>query len=267
MQVWASRNKMNFQLFNPKGFIAEQQSELLIMVPLLLLVGAVPALVLLYTFAWKYRAANKKTKHAPNWNHPGLEKFLWVFLSSIILVLAVTAIKSSHALDPRKPIESNVSPLTIQAVALEWKWLFIYPDQEIATVNYLRIPEDTPINFEITADAPMNSLWIPQLGGQMYAMNGMRTKLHLIADETGTYRGQSSNISGEGFSGMRFNVEATSKSDFNAWVATTKFYGDNLNYEEVAKKSENEPAATYGFVPAGLFDQIVTKFISEGHQH
>lgn len=257
---------LNVAIFNPKGWVAAEQKELIIVSVLLMLIAVVPVFVLLFSYAWKYRASNKKTKYTPNWDHDTkLQIFWWGFLSSIIFVLAIIAWKSSHALDPRKPLESNVQPITIQVVALQWKWLFIYPEQKIATVNLVQFPEDTPINFEITADAPMNSFWIPQLGGQMYAMNGMKTKLHLIADEIGDYRGSSNNISGEGFAGMTFVARASSKKDFDAWVEAIRFYGNNLDfigYEQLAKPSKNNPQVLYTLAESDLFNRIIMKFMS-----
>lgn len=253
---------MNFELFNPKGLIASEQKELMITVVAFMLIAVVPVLFMTFFFAWKYRSGGK-SKYTPNIDGSKPIQFAWLgLLCVIICAIGTIAWKSSHALDPRKELISDKPALTIQVVALEWKWLFLYPEQNIATVNLVQFPEDTPINFEITADAPMNSFLIPQLGGQMYAMNGMKTKLHLMANEIGDYRGFSSNISGEGFSGMRFIARASSESDFNTWVETTKFYGDDLNYEELAKPSKNHSPTTYALTNPELFDSIVMKFMS-----
>ena len=164
-----------------------------------------------------------KAKHAPDWEHNYIAEYCWWGVPIVIIViLAVTTWKSSHDLNPFKPIESEKKPLAIQVVALHWKWLFIYPEQGIATVNFVQFPEKTPINFEITSDAPMNSFWIPQLGGQIYAMPAMRSKLHLIANEIGSFRGVSANISGKGFAGMTFTAKSSSEEDFDAWVQSGK---------------------------------------------
>jgi cytochrome o ubiquinol oxidase subunit 2 len=174
---------------------------------------------------------------------------------------------SSHNLDPYKPLASNVKPLTIQVVALQWKWLFIYPEQGIATVNFAQIPEDVPINFEITSDAPMNSFWIPQLGGQIYAMPGMSTKLHLMAEEPGDYRGSSANISGEGYWAMRFTTRASSQEKFDDWVAevkTSKQWLDAAEYKQLAKPSEDEPQIFYSAFDDDLYDTVVMKYMSPG---
>jgi cytochrome o ubiquinol oxidase subunit II len=255
-----------FMVFNPKGFVASEQKELIITAVVLMLIAVIPAIALTFFFAFKYRDG-KKNKYTPNVDHNTPAQLAWVgLLITIIAVIAVMAWKGSHRLDPRKPIASDKNPITIQVVALQWRWLFIYPEQEIATINYIRIPEDTPINFEITADAPMNSFWIPQLGGQMYAMNGMKTTLHLIADEPGTYRGQSSNISGEGFSGMKFLVQAESEKEFNAWIETSRFYANNMDYEALAKPSTDNAIAYY--IPqSGLFDSVLAKYMIHDHEH
>jgi cytochrome o ubiquinol oxidase subunit 2 len=157
-------------------------------------------------------------------------------------------------------LESNTKPLKIQVVALQWKWLFIYPEQGIATVNFVQFPEQTPINFEITADAPMNSFWIPQLGGQIYAMPGMVAKLHLIADKEGSYRGSSANLSGKGFAGMKFIAKSSSEADFEAWVDSVRQSGP-IDYTKVAEPSEYAPAAFYSLSDDNLFNQIVMKYM------
>jgi cytochrome o ubiquinol oxidase subunit 2 len=155
-------------------------------------------------------------------------------------------------------------PLTIQVVALQWKWLFIYPEQNIASVNFFQIPTHTPINFEITADAPMNSFWLPQIAGQIYAMPGMRTKLHLVADEEGQYRGSSANLSGRGFAGMTFIAQASTEADFDKWVESVAQSTKSLDvkeYEQLAEPSENNPVVTFQVEGKGLFDQIIMKYM------
>ena len=195
-------------VLDPKGFIAFEERDLLYITALLMLTVVVPVLVLAVVICWKYRAGNKKAKYEPEWDKSwALELVWWGFPCIIVALLSVLTVKSCLDLDPFKPLESDVKPLKIQVVALQWKWLFIYPEQKIATINFVQFPEKTPINFELTADAPMNSFWIPQLGGQIYAMPGMSTKLHLIANEAGSYRGSSSNISGNGFAGMIFTAK------------------------------------------------------------
>src|SRR5688572_21939694 len=171
----------NVAVLEPAGSIAERQRGLIIFASLLSLIVVVPVFALTFYIAWKYRASNKKAKYTPDWDHhTGIEALWWAIPLALITILSVITYKTSHELDPFRPIASDKKPLTVQVVALQWKWLFIYPEQNIASVNFVQFPEDRPVNFQITSDAPMNSFWIPQLGGQMYAMSGMNTKLHLI---------------------------------------------------------------------------------------
>jgi cytochrome o ubiquinol oxidase subunit 2 len=253
-------------ILDPKGAIGLDERNLIIIATLLMLVVVVPVFVLLFTFARKYRAGNTKAKYSPDLDHNPLAGFaFWAILAGIISVLAVINWKSTHALDPYKPIVSDAKPITIQVVALRWKWLFIYPEQNIATVNYIQFPEKTPLNFELTADAPMNSFWIPQLGGQMYAMPGMSTQLHLIANETGEFRGSGAEMSGPGFAGMKFIAKATSQADFDQWVQSVKRSSTTLSldtYEKLAEPSENDPVVFYASIDESLYTKIMMKFMA-----
>ncbi len=252
-------------IYAPKGMIALQEWSLIITTTLLMLIVVVPVFVLTFFFAWKYRATNKHAKYTPDWaNNETLEAIWWAIPSVIILVLAVITWKSTHELDPYKPLRSNVKPITIQVVALDWKWLFIYPELHIATVNLVEFPFDTPINFEITADAPMNSFWIPALGGQVYAMPGMKTQLHLIASDVGTYTGTSANFSGSGFSDMKFDAKSVSPREFLEWAYAVKSASSSLTYDEYTRlslPSKNHPVSLYSSVAPGLYDKIVMKFM------
>lgn len=256
---------LDIAVLNPQGIIAEQQRDLMVTATLLILIVVVPVFILTFGIVWKYREGNKKAKYTPDWDgHNGLEITWWAIPTIIISVLAVMIWKSSHDLDPFKALSSSKKPVTVQVVALQWKWLFIYPEQNIATINDLHIPEDTPINFEITADAPMNSFWIPKLGGQIYAMAGMTTKLHLMANEPGTYIGSSANLSGEGFSKMRFTATATSKADFDKWVADVKNDPRKLSMEEytkIAKPTQDITSALYSSAENDLHSKIVMKYM------
>ena len=227
-------------------------------------------ILLISTQKFRYRASQKKSKHTPDWEHNSIAECCWWGVPLVIVViLAVITWRSSHELNPYKPIDGDQKPLTIQVVALDWKWLFIYPEQGIATVNFVQFPEKTPISFEITADAPMNSFWIPQLGGQIYAMPAMRTRLHLIADEMGSYRGSSSNISGKGFAGMVFTAKSSSQEEFDEWVESVKQSSDHLTLEEynqLAEPSEYNPVASYVLMQEDLFDQIIMKYIAPQQQ-
>lgn len=257
----------NFQILNAKGTVGLQQRNLLIFAALLSLVVVIPVFAMTFFIAYKYRAGNVKADYKPDWDHnKKIEAIWWGVPIALILVLGVVTWNSSHALDPRKALNSNKKPVKVQVVALQWKWLFIYPEYNVASVNYLQFPEDTPVDFEITADAPMNSFWIPQLGGQIYAMSGMKTQLHLMANEVGDYNGSSANISGEGFARMKFIARASNQADFDSWIQSLKYSSDTLNqdaYAALAKPSKDNPPA--GFVSeSNLFDTIVMKYMEPG---
>ncbi|MFA6916106.1 MAG: ubiquinol oxidase subunit II [Parachlamydiales bacterium] len=257
-------------MLNPKGIIALKEKKLMLIATALMLIVVIPVFILTVYVAWKYRAGNTKAEYDPNWNHSILaETVWWGFPFIIIAILSVYAYESSHELDPYRPLQSETKPLRIQVVALQWKWLFIYPEQNVATVNFIQFPEKTPINFEISADAPMNSFWIPQLGGQVYAMPGMTTKLHLIADEQGLFSGYSANISGVGFAGMTFKAQASSEEDFNKWVADVKKSTEKLNvdsYKNLAEPSKNNPVASFVLDKPDLFEWIVMLPMHSGDQ-
>jgi len=252
-------------ILNPKGLIASKERRLIITATLLMLIVVLPVYALTFIIAWKYRASNPKATYKPDWDgHRGLETLWWAIPALIIMVLGIISWKSSHDLDPFKQLSSNVKPMTIEVIALQWKWLFIYPQQNIATVNYVQFPQATPVDFAITSDAPMNSFWIPQLGGQVYAMPGMTTHLHLIANEIGSYRGSSANISGEGFAGMKFTAKSTSRTDFNQWVHSVQGSSQVLSfsrYAQLAKPSQNNRPLYYSAPAKGLFGQTVSKYM------
>lgn len=254
----------NFAVLNPKGVIGVQQRELLIFATLLSLVVVVPVFALTFYIVWKYRATNKNAKYAPDWDHNNkIEAVWWGVPIVLILILGAVTWKSSHALDPKKEIVSNKPAVTVQVVALQWKWLFIYPEYGVASLNYVQFPEDTPVRFEITADAPMNSFWIPQLGGQIYAMSGMKTKLNLMANEVGDYNGSSANLSGEGFAGMKFIARASPQSEFDDWIDLLKQSNNNLDmatYATLAQPSKNNPPMSYTS-QSGLFDAVMLKYM------
>ncbi|GAB4189956.1 MAG: ubiquinol oxidase subunit II [Simkaniaceae bacterium] len=255
-------------VLNPSGMIAVKEKDLIVTASLLMLIVCVPVFIFALVFSIRYKEGTGKGKHTPDWEHNYIAEYFWWGVPFIIIViLAVLTWKSSHQLNPFKPIENGKKPLTIQVVALEWKWLFLYPEQGIATVNYIKFPEKTPIAFEITADAPMNSFWIPALGGMIYAMPTMRSKLHLIADKTGSFRGLSSNFSGEGFAGMKFEAVSTTEEDFAQWVSQVRSSGKNLGmaqYEQLAKPSQYDPVSVYNLVDLDLFDQILEKYLVPG---
>ena len=253
-------------LLNPKGQIAMEQRSLILTAFGLMMIVVIPAVLMAVVFAWKYRATNTEAKYSPNWSHSNkVEAVVWTIPILIILFLGVLTWKSTHALEPSKPLQSDVKPVEIDVVALDWKWLFIYPEQGIATVNQIAFPANTPVNFKITSNSVMNSFFIPTLGSQIYAMAGMQTKLHLIANEPGTFDGISSNFSGRGFSGMKFKAIATKDdAEFQQWVAKVKAAPNTLTtmdeFEKLASPSENHPVEYFSTANPELFKQIIDKF-------
>lgn len=260
----------NIALLNPQGLIAQKQFDLLVFASILSLIVLVPVFALTFFIVWRYREGNTKAQYSPDWDSSRiLETIWWTVPLALILVLSIVTWNSSHELDPSKPLASTTKPVTIQVVALEWKWLFIYPEEQIATVNYVKFPMSTPVNFNITADAPMNSFWIPSLGGQIYAMSGMSTKLHLEADGAGKYKGSSANISGRGFAGMNFVAEATSQDDYKTWVRSAQEYGDTLttaDYDRLAKPSQNNKPQTFSYVSPNLYNDVLMKYMMPAGQ-
>ncbi len=256
---------MNSAVLDPKGIIALKEQDLMFIATLLMLIVVIPVLIMTFAICWRFRASNKEAEYSPDWNHDTLAEIIWWgFPCLIVLILSVVTWKSSHELDPFKPFHSTVKPVKIQVVALQWKWLFIYPEHKIASLNFLQFPENTPLNFEITADAPMNSFWIPQLGGQIYAMPGMTTKLHLLALEPGDFRGSSANLSGTGFAGMNFIATAGSEEQFDTWIKSANQSTKVLNedeYLQLSKPSEYDPVQLFTLEDEGLFDQIVMKYL------
>jgi cytochrome o ubiquinol oxidase subunit 2 len=255
-------------ILNPKGQIGIDERNLLVTCTVLMLLVVVPVIVMTLVFAYRYRAS-KQNRYEPEWHHSTpIEIVVWAIPCVIITVLGVLVWRSSHALDPYRPLDSDVPPVTIEAVSLDWKWLFIYPDQNIATVNELAFPEKTPLNFRITSDSVMNSFFIPQLGTMIYSMAGMETKLHLIANEQGTFPGLSSHYSGKGFSGMHFKATATDPAGFDAWVAKVRASGQTLDaaaYAELAKPSENVAPTYYASAQPELFNSIIAKYMMGSH--
>jgi cytochrome o ubiquinol oxidase subunit 2 len=254
-------------ILQPAGTIAEQQRYLIEFAAILGIAVIIPVFILTFFIVWRFRDGNVKAKYRPNWDgNARLEAIWWGIPCAIILVLAVVTWQSSHTLDPRRNIQSSTKPMTIQVIALNWKWLFIYPEQNIATVNYVQFPEDTPIHFEITSDGPMNSFWIPQLGGQIYAMAGMQTSLQLMADNPGTYAGSSANLSGVGFAGMKFNAVSSTNADFSKWVQSVWESPDRLTlgeFEKLALPSQNNPVKLYGSRDEDVYGTVMMKYM--GH--
>lgn len=265
MAAWSYFKNVNVAVLNPQGTIANQERGLIIFTVILSLVVVIPVFTLLGMIAWKYREKNtKKTTYRPNWDGSRLfETVWWGIPCVIILILCIVTWQTSHQLDPYKPLSSDIKPITVQVVALQWKWLFIYPDQHIASVNLLEIPEKTPINFQITSDAPMNAFWIPNLGSQVYAMSGMSSQLHLMADTTGDYPGSSSNISGTHFADMKFIARAVSRGDFDTW--TTRAQQSSTfawsEYKSLAQPGVVAQPTSYDLADSNLYAEIIAQYL------
>jgi cytochrome o ubiquinol oxidase subunit 2 len=262
--VVLSLNGCNYELFDPKGPIAEEQMDLLIWSALIMLIVVIPVTIMGVWFPIKYRKNNKKQEYKPDWEHSNkIEFVVWTVPILIIIVLGVMTYITSYSLDPRKPIESEKKTMVIQVVAMDWKWLFIYPEHEIATVNEIAIPVDVPVEFLVTSDTVMNSFFVPQLGTQIYAMSGMENRVHLMASEQGTLRGFSANYSGFGFSGMKFSVKATDEQGFDNWINKVKNSQNPLDdqaFTQLQVKSKDVQPIYYSSVNPLLFSNIIEKY-------
>lgn len=247
---------------HPEGIIASQQLDLMMTNIFLMLIIIIPTYLVLFWVLWL--AKKKDAKHDPEHSFGLMGEILqWTLPAIIVTIMAFITWHATHELDPYQPIQSEVKPLHIQVVALDWKWLFIYPEQGIATVNYVQFPAMTPIKLSLSADgSPMNSFWIPQLSGQIYSMTGMITPLHLMADRPGVYSGRAAEINGEGYAYMTFVAKSTSTKDFEDWVDEVKKSTLSLNdtaYEKLLDRSVNHPIELFSSVEGGLFHKIVEK--------
>jgi cytochrome o ubiquinol oxidase subunit II len=218
--------------------------------------------------AWWFRASNARARYRPDWEFSGtLELIIWAIPLLVITFLGGIAWFGAHTLDPYKALPSSAQPLEVQVVSLDWKWLFIYPDEGVASVNQLAIPAGTPVSFELTSSGVMNSFFVPQLAGQIYTMAGMVTYLNLQADRPGTYRGMSANFSGDGFADMHFNVEAVTSERFAQWVTSTRSAGPALDkqaYADLVKPSTAVAPFTYRSVTPGLFAGLLSAELQSG---
>lgn len=252
-------------LFTPQGEVGIEEKRLILIALGLMLLVVIPVIALTLYFGWRYRASNRGAMYAPQWAHSTrIEIVVWTIPCVIVAILAVLIWRTTHTLDPYKPIDSKTAPVHVDVVALNWKWLFIYPDYGVASVNQLAIPVDTPIEFKLTAASLMNSFFIPQLGSQVYAMAGMQTQLHLIANHPGHYLGLSSAFSGPGFSDMHFDVAATDRKTFDAWIRQAQaspLVLDKSGYQVLEAPSVKHPVTLYAHVDTDLFDRIVDQFM------
>jgi cytochrome o ubiquinol oxidase subunit II len=264
----------NLVLLHPAGAVAAQQGHLIVVSTVLMLLVIVPVMALTVLFAWRYRKSNTEATYTPDWDHSTqLELVIWAAPLLIIIALGAVTWINTHTLDPyralrraggARPIAADTKPITVEVVALDWKWLFIYPEQGIAVVNELATPANVPITFKITASSVMNSFFIPALAGQIYAMPGMQTELHAVMSGQGDYDGFSANYSGAGFSDMRFKFHSMSAGDFERWVQTVKGGGtalDRNGYLQLERPSEREPVRRYATVADGLYDSILSRAI------
>jgi cytochrome o ubiquinol oxidase subunit II len=251
-------------LFDPKGPIGESIRFVIIAAIGLMAIVVIPVFIMAFWFPRKYRAANTESTYLPKWSYAAkIELVMWAVPFAIVTVLAILAWTRTHALDPYKPILSAARPITIEAVSLDWKWLFIYPEHNIATVNQITFPVNVPISFKLTSETVMTSFFIPQLGSQIYAMAGMQTRLHLLADQPGTYAGQNQQFSGRGYSDMHFQAKAVSREEFEAWVQQVRQSPEKLDldrYEKLAQPSAGYPVTYFSAVEPELFIHILRKF-------
>ncbi len=264
-------------VMSPSGDIAQQQADLIVVSTVLMLLIIVPVLFLTLYFAWHYRHSNTKAKYDPEWHHSTrLEVVIWSAPLAIIIALGAITWISTHKLDPFRPLDridaersipEGTKPLEVEVVALDWKWLFFYPEYGIATVNEMAAPIDRPITFKITSSSVMNSFYVPALAGMIYAMPGMETKLHAVINKEGVFDGFSSNYSGAGFSHMRFKFHSVNQEGFDGWIARVKQNGTALNqdtYLKLEKPSEREPVRYYATVADGLYQRVLNMCAEEG---
>jgi cytochrome o ubiquinol oxidase subunit 2 len=255
-------------VLDPQGPIGDADRTILLDSVLIMLVIVVPTIVATLVFAWWYRASNANATRRPEFVYSGqIELLVWSVPVLVVLLLAGVTWIGAHELDPAKPLTSSAKPLEVQVVSLDWKWLFIYPDQGVASVNVLTIPAGMPVHFSLTSASVMNAFFMPQLGSMIYTMYGMVTQLNLRADRPGNFHGQSSHFSGDGFAGMHFEAHAVTAAQFAAWVAHAKQSGpalDSRAYTDLSRQSENMRPFTYRAVQPALFHDIVTQKLSAG---
>ncbi|WP_042886160.1 ubiquinol oxidase subunit II [Cupriavidus necator] len=260
----------NLELLSPKGSVGEQEKSLILIALFVMLMVVIPVIVLTLWFAWRYRETNTRATYAPKWAHSTrIEIVVWGIPCVIVACLAVLIWGSTHKLDPFRPLQSEVKPIQVDVIALNWKWLFIYPEYGVASLNQLAIPVGTPVNFRLTSESMMNSFFIPQLGSMVYAMAGMQTRLHLIADMPGVYLGQSAAYSGPGFSDMHFKTLATSREEFDAWIRAARASAQALDlktYRTLEQPSSKDPVTLYASVAPKLFDQVADKYMMANGQ-
>jgi cytochrome o ubiquinol oxidase subunit 2 len=251
----------SYGVLNPQGPVGADEKVILFNATAIMLAVVIPVIVCTLAFAWRFRTHNKRARRRPDWEYSGRIEFVtWSIPAMIVVFLGGIAWIGSHDLDPRKALRSGAKPVEIEVISLDWKWLFIYPQEQVAALNELIIPVNTPVHFKLTSGSVMNSFFVPQLGSQIYTMAGMTTQLNLLASNVGTYAGLSAQFSGDGFSDMRFDVRAVPEEEYKAWLASTRAGTEHLDavrYAQLAAPSLDDEPATFGQVTAGLFDSIV----------
>jgi cytochrome o ubiquinol oxidase subunit 2 len=252
-------------VLDPHGPVGKAERIILYDSTAIMLAVIVPVIVLTLVFAWWFRARNTRANYRPDWEYSGrIEMIIWCIPALVILFLGGIAWTGSHDLDPPVPLEASTAPLDIEVISLDWRWLFIYPHEGIASLNRLVVPAGVPLRFRLTSTTVMNSFFVPQLGSQIYTMPNMVTRLNLEADRPGTFEGLSAQFSGDGFSDMRFDLVAMAPEGFEDWVSTTKTHGgvlDASTFGKLVKPARADGAQTYAQVSEGLFDGI-----SSGHR-
>jgi cytochrome o ubiquinol oxidase subunit II len=256
-------------ILNPKGIISYEERILLFDSVALMLIVVIPVIIMSFAFIIRYREGKRTSAYKPNWGHSVfLEGFWWGIPCLIIVALGIMAWHYTHKLDPYRKIDGYPVSLKVQVVALPWKWLFIYPEQNIASVNYLKLPVNQQVQFFLTSDnVPMSAFFVPQLGSQIYTMAGMQTQLHLLATQTGTYRGLDSQYNGDGFSDMHFPVEVVDDAEMKAWFASVKNSNKTLNLSNYTKLRQNSiahPKEFYSGVEDKLFMNIMHYYMGHG---
>jgi cytochrome o ubiquinol oxidase subunit 2 len=250
-------------ILDPQGPIGAADKTILIDSVAIMLAIVLPTIVAIFGFAYWFRASNTRAHYWPNWEYSGrIELVVWSVPALTVILLGGVAWLGAHHLDPAKPIEGSSEPLTIQAVSLDWKWLFIYPDHKIATINTLTVPAGVPLQFQLTSASVMNAFFIPQFGSMIYTMNGMATRLSLQADTPGTFQGLSAQFSGDGFSDMHFDVHVVTPEQFSKWsqdASSAQQALDAQSYQQIAKPSMKNPPATYRLADPDIFASIVTQ--------
>ncbi|MBU2956326.1 ubiquinol oxidase subunit II [Paracoccus sp. 1_MG-2023] len=285
MRVWqklavlpalATVSACDLVVLDPSGDVAAQQGDLIVYSTILMLIVILPVMALTAYFAWHYRASNKKAKYDPEWDHSiSLEVVVWMVPLAIIICLAGLTWVATHRLNPydslprisaEKAIDPNVEPLVVEVVAMDWKWLFIYPEQGVAMVNEAAVVTDRPVEWRITSTTVMNSFYVPAMAGQIYAMAGMQTELNAVMNQDGTYKGFSANYSGNGFNYMNFDLHSFDEAGFDQWIETARSEGAMLDREtfvELEKPTIDHPVTAFDGIEEGLWERILNLCVSD----